>query len=439
MLPPMRDCERLLKLATTVALVSLALVASAFQVAKAELIALNGGCGWDGDMYCRMASGEVVWEPYSRRVLVPWLVGLVTRDDDPLPGFRVVNTVAIVALVVAACLLHHVLVDGRRDPWAWAGLASLVMLNPWTWHVHLTYPALTDVPAAAFVTLWAASVLRPGRWVDVGGLFALVGLALTREHWAAVAVIAALLAVPLGLRRARWAAVTTAVGVLCLTFVLSRPSSRDAGAFRAVFEAWFQESTSSPQHAARFGFMVATGLGLVAIVPFLRPRALMHRPTAWVCMLALGNFAVSVFAGGDTDRILMPSAVLLLCAGTAVVTRERRLLLPWSFLVFATVATWHPFATPGPDPGGWITFFGLRAADLGQVMVRIAGDVSAVSGLVIAALVAAWIPLGREPRTAATGSPGSADDVTGPIDSVHGRPGPDHADVRREPTRPSAR
>ena len=404
----MRDSARHLRTATVVALALLALAASVFQVVKAEVIMLNDGCGWDGDMYCQMAAGEVVWEPYSRRVLVPWLASVVAPGDDPLIGFRVVNTLAVVGLAVAACLLHHVLVGRGRDAWAWAAIASLVLLNPWTLHVLLTYPALTDVPAAAFVVAWAATVLRPGRWWDVGGIVALVGLALTREHWAAVAIVAAVLAVPLRLRRARWAALTAVVGAVCMAFVLSRPTSREAGPFSAVFETWLQESTSSPQHAVRLAFMVATGLGLLAVVPFLRPRVLLHRPTTWVCLLALGNVAVSLFAGGDTDRILMPSGVLLLCAGTAVVAREPRLLLTWSLLALATVVTWHPFATPGPEPGSWLTYFGLRVTDLDQVMARISTDVSAVSGLVLAALVAAWVPsrTRRDPHgSAPSGAP----------------------------------
>lgn len=374
------------------ALVVVAVAASLFQAVRFEVVLVNGGCGWDGDMYCRMAAGEVVWEPYSRRVLVPRLAGLLAPVDDVLTGFKVVGAVALLALVVAACALHRVLADGRRDPWAWAAVASLVVLNPWTWHVQLTYPALTDVPAAAFAVLWAATVLRTGRWTDLGGLFVLAGLALTREHWAVVALIAAGLAVLLRLRSARWALLTTLMGVACLWYVLSRPTSREAGPFRAVYEAWFAESTSSPEHAARLAFMVATGLGLVAIVPFLRPRVLAHRPTAWVCLLALVNVAVSLFAGGDTDRILMPSGVLLVCAGAAVIPREPRLRVSWSLLALATVATWHPFSTTGPQPEDWLSFFGLRAIDLDQVMSRVTGDASAVLCPVLAALVAAWLP-----------------------------------------------
>jgi hypothetical protein len=101
-----------------------------------------------------------------------------------------------------------------------------------------------------------------------------------------VAIIAAGLAVLLRLRSARWALVTALVGVACLWYVLSRPTSREAGPFRAVCEAWFAEPTSSPEHTARLAFMVITGLGLVAIMPFLRPRVLAHRATAWVCLLA---------------------------------------------------------------------------------------------------------------------------------------------------------
>lgn len=385
---PVRRGHRL-ETPVAITLVVLAVAATVWQLFVSELIEVAAGCGWDGAIYCDMVRGSVVMEPYSRRILLPGIVQAIS-SDDPVTGFRVVNGLACAALVGAAVWLNQRLAGGSSRPWAWVSVASLVVLNPWTVHLYITYPVLTDFASAALVTAWAATALRPGRWHTVGGFAILVALAMTREQWSLVAVAAAWAAVLLGLRRAGWALAVSAVGAASLAFTFTRPTSRPAGPLRAVYEVWFSEAISSPEHFARLLYMVAGGLGVASLVLVLRPRmVLRNRPIAWVCLLAMTNAAISLFAGGDTDRILMPSGILLLCAATACASRDASLRPAWCLLALATVVIWHPFVTVGPDPTSWLSFYGLRVAPLGNVMDRVSNDLTAIAPLVLAAVLSA--------------------------------------------------
>ena len=383
-----------IELPVAITLVVVAVAATLWQIFVSDLIEVADGCGWDGAVYCDMARNSVVMEPYSRRVLLPGVVSAFS-GDDPVTGFRVVNALACAALVAAAVWLYVRLSEGSAESWACASVAALVILNPWTVHLYLTYPVLTDFASAALITAWAATVLRGGRWDTLAGFALLVALTLTREQWSLVAIGAAWLAVLLGLRRGRWALGVTLVGSAGLAFTFTRTTSQPAGPLRAVYEFWLSESLTSSEHLARLSFMVAGGLGIVSLLLVMRPQLVLRsRPVLWVCLVALANTIISVFAGGDTDRILMPSGILLLCAATACATRDVFLRPAWCLLALATVVTWHPFVTAGPDAASWLSFYGLRVTPLATVMDRVTSDAAVAGPLILAAVLSARLGSG---------------------------------------------
>ncbi len=52
-----------------------------FQFKKSRFIEINGWCGNDGSVYCSMARGNVEFEPFSRRTLLPVRVRLTKQED----------------------------------------------------------------------------------------------------------------------------------------------------------------------------------------------------------------------------------------------------------------------------------------------------------------------------------------------------------------------
>jgi hypothetical protein len=372
-----------------IAFAAFTVLVTAWQLVHARTIEVGQGCGWDGVSYCAMTRGEAVMEPYSRRVLLPWLARLFSANE-PVASFRILNAIGLVGLLAAVLLLLRVVTPSKVPPALMVLTGSLVLLDPWTVRLYLTYPVLTDIASAALVIAWCAATLRRTQLTDILGFGLLVCLGLTREQWPVVAVAAAWLAVLLGLRTWRWATASTAVSLAVLIFVFTRPTSLASAPLTSVLLLWVRESLASPENFIRLIFMVVTGVGLVSFLPFLRFHVVRQdRRLLWLCAVALGNLAGSLFAGGDTDRILMPTGLILLVVSAALVIREPGIALSWVLLAMATVMTWHPWTVVGPDGASWLRFYGLRIEPIDLVMKRILSDASTVAiPIVIAVLYA---------------------------------------------------
>ncbi|HLM06470.1 MAG TPA: hypothetical protein VK402_14925 [Blastococcus sp.] len=369
------------------------------QVVRAQLIEVAGGCGWDGGQYCLMAEGQPeVIAPFNRRVLVPWLVHLLAPDRS-VDGFRIVNAVALLGAAVALVWLGRRL--GLTHPLHLTALVALFLLNPWTVRLYLSYPVLTDPTSLALLLVWCALVLTARPWAPALGVVVLVVLVLTREQWALVGVPAAWLAVLLGLRRAWWGLATTAVAAAAAFYAVTRPRTRAARGLGALLDYFWQDVSTSPTHAARFVFMVVSGLGLVALVVLARLHTVAaDRRLLWITSVAAGTFGITVLGGSDVDRILVPVGVLLTVVATVLVSRDDRLAVPWVFLVVATVLLWHPFHTVPGDPAGWLEFYGLRLQPIDAVAERLRSDAALVLLPVLCA-VAYGIRTLREPPSPA--------------------------------------
>jgi hypothetical protein len=52
-----------------------------------NILEVGEKCGFDGRIYCLMARGEVVFEPYNRRSALPYLVSLLDLTFCKHPGY----------------------------------------------------------------------------------------------------------------------------------------------------------------------------------------------------------------------------------------------------------------------------------------------------------------------------------------------------------------
>jgi hypothetical protein len=376
-----------------------AAVSALLQLIRTVAITLNGGCGWDGVQYCAMAAGEgPVRAPFSRRVLMPWIVQALPVDD-PVTGFRIVNVVAL--LGAAAALVWLGRRAGIEDRWYLAALVALFALNPWTLRLLLSAPVHTDNVSLALLLAWCALTLIPHRGAAVAAVVVLGALVLTREQWGLVALPAVWLAVLLGHRRTGWALASTAVAVGTLAFTFTRPSSSEALSVTGLLETWWTEVSRSPTHAARFTFMAVFGLGLVALLPLLRVHVVRtDRRLLWLTAVAVLTVGVTVFAGQDVDRLVFPAGVVLGVVATALAARDPRLTAPWIFLVLATVLLWHPFHTLDGSPEAVLEFYALRVQPIDASAGRLRSDAAAVALPLLAAVACAFTA--RRPREART-------------------------------------
>ncbi len=359
--------------AAIIGVVLLAAAGVVYQLATAERFTWAAGCGDDGAQYCRMAAGQLAIEPYSRRILLPGIVshlGLSGAD-----GFALVN-----AFVLFACFVSFVylcVMDLRRGRTPIVGLvtalAALVFLsNRNTIHLYLAGPVLTDFLGLLFLFVGCVALIkmsRDDRWCLLVAGAAFAG-ALTRENLALILVAAAVFAAIT--RTVRWPTILPILGAgLAGTLIaFSQPTlAVEHQSILDVIVGWIKADFAHPGGFFRFGVMALLGMGPLAFVCLAWPRPIWRDEACRVLAATAIIFTgVSIFAGGDTDRILMPAG--LLCAAcvlrlyaTGVVRLEPLLLL------VAAGWIWQlPFVVVAGDPTSVYSFWVLRVTPISNVL-----------------------------------------------------------------------
>src|SRR5439155_16120750 len=100
----------------------------------------------------------------------------------------------------------------------------------------------------------------------------------------------------------------------------------------------------------------------------LRDRTWNGRLALWIVGVAAISTAVSIFGGGDTDRILTPAGLLLALAVAVSGSRSGRALLGLAVVVAAYAVQQEPVRAVSGDPTAWLTFYGLRSTSLSSVI-----------------------------------------------------------------------
>lgn len=358
------------------AIVSLLLMAAAgvvWQLATAERFTWAAGCGNDGAQYCQMAAGQLATEPYSRRILLPGIVsqlGLSGAD-----GFALVNAFVLFACLAAFVYLCVMELGRGQTPLVGlvTALAALVFLsNRNTIHLYLAGPVLTDFMALFFLFVGCVALIkmsRDGRWVAVAAGAAFAG-ALTRENLAIILVAAAVFATIT--RTVRWPTILPILGAgLAGTLIaFSQPTlTVEHKPILDVIVLWIAADFVHPGGFVRFGVMVPLGMGPLAFAcpAWARPiwRDEVCRVLAATAIIFTG---VSIFAGGDTDRILMPAGLLFAACVLRLYATGVVRLGPLLLLVAAAWIWQLPFVVVAGDPTSVYSFWALRVTPISDVL-----------------------------------------------------------------------
>lgn len=399
--------------APLVVLTTLVTAAAALgQVVAARPIAVGGGCGYDGVVYCAMEQGARGVAPFGRRVLAPWLAHFL--GPDAVADFRVLNLVACVALTaVAALLVVEAATPGRRRAAVLPALAvvSVCLAARDLLHFVVDYPAVTDPVALLCLLLGGLALVRvssaPSGWTALLLVAAAVA-PLARETFGLPLAAGAVVALALG--RVRWwtaaLAVAAAAAGTVTAFAAAAPAPDGSASVLRVMAGWVSSDLGSASGLLRFSVMLAIAVVLPAL-PLLsrRARGLLGDRERVLVAVAATLLVVSVFGGGDTDRILTPVGVVLAVVLARVVVGRPELLAPLGLLVLAQVVAQAPLTVVGSSARSWGSYFDLRLTPVHEVLVNGVLPV-ALAAVPLLAAVLLWR---AEPRAAA---PGSAAGVT---------------------------
>ena len=333
----------------------------AWQSAFSSFLWADDGCGWDGVLYCNMASGALATTPYSRRPLVPWIVRFVVRPGTLLERFLVVDIVAlVVAAAVMGALVSHLTRDvehlWRRRSGIAVGMCILAV-TPWTLRFSLSYPSNTDAGALALGLCFVLLVMRDRIWLAV-----LVGFAacLAREEWGVIVIVVAV--VDLGCTRRRLLARASIVvaGVVGLLIDFSLPNLGGEPPMTAVIAQWLTTHFLSASGLERTLWMVITGLGLVPLLALVHSHRVAHfRDAALIGAASVTLLGVAFAGGDDSERVMLPAAMLLTALALSMVVRARSTRLDLALLVLTggSIAVWRPWAVAPLPPTAWLTWF----------------------------------------------------------------------------------
>lgn len=333
------------------------------QAATSRWIDTGGNCGFDGVAYCRMAAGELAFPPYSRRPLTPLLVHSL-HFGSVLDRFLIVNLLAAAVATVLVFFLTRRLAVGsgmQRANAAAVIAASLVALNPFVWHMAMTYPALTDNLALALGLGWLVVLTGSRPWLSV----ALAPLTvLCREAWAPPILLALVVCwLVLPALRELWAtnaALVIAAGLAALN--MPELPGGQTRSFVTVANEQLRDHFTTQQGLSRFLWMSAAGLGFVVLLVVVRRQETRTRSlTAVAVALAGGHIAMAVVGGTDTDRLLVPAFAILTAVALGAVARVRAADPALAVAILASLAVWHPWRIVNPSPAFWLRSFGVHA------------------------------------------------------------------------------
>jgi hypothetical protein len=387
-----------------VALVSLGLTAAsaAYVVAFGQHVSWNHGCGDDGLEYCSMVLGIPVIDPYSRRLLAPWLVRLLTTDLDQLPAaFFLMNLVGLVVVALGAGLLTHrlaVLLRARQARARWAGLlaASLLILSPMGFAFVSYYPVLVDDVAAALAIAWLLCFFsRRWFWLSLPLAAAAV---LTREPW--LSVIAAIAVSRLPLQRDRltfWRTGATLLAVAMATGLGLAVSGMNGRPNLEIGQPFARYGVASnllhyvvfPQHYLWMGFFVC-GLLPLLLLHWRAYRRLIqaNREAALLVYPILAGLLVQALqelvAGYDVHRFLFGVLPMVVALVLGLAARKPRLDGELILLLIASLILWRPFQVVAGTHDAYLRYYSPVYVSNAMQLVRFADDLLRVSPLLLA-------------------------------------------------------
>lgn len=296
-------------------------------------VAEEVGCGWDGGQYCRMFFGLEAIEPYRRR-FAPVLIARII-SQDPIKSFLILD---IAAMVIIALISTYLILYYIQSPRLGLGVAVLfaavIASSRNTFHHFINAPVLTDFLGLAAVFIYLLGVSwthRPSYvkgWVGVFilGLGALLG-GFSRENLS-IAFLFGLLPIVIN-RQTRWFGAVGAIFVITPIAFIAMTSSA-SGSLSIIID-WAKLYFQSPISFSKFIGMLLLSVWFWPVTAIrtesFRSSRLIYSVLIWFGITA---FSVSVFGGGNLDRILMPAGLVFALASALNVSSVKNWFrFPW--------------------------------------------------------------------------------------------------------------
>jgi hypothetical protein len=327
-------------------------------------------CGWDGSQYCQMFFGQEALEPFRRRIVPPAVAKLF--GDEPLTSFYLMNALSIILVAIIGAYLITQHLGNANFSTVVVTCFVLVLVSSRNTFRILAAPVLTDGLALFWVFLFflgvflglTANTNRVGFAVILVSLSSVLGT-FSRESLGPAFFITSVAL--LLLSSIKLIALVAGIGSGFSTFIILIQSS--AGSSLDVIARWIQAFTESPTSFFTFSLMVALALGVWPITSLISLHQLRNSAmTLAAIVFSFALLAVSVFGGGNLDRILMPVGISLALV-TAATIRNRTQLLGFGLVSTGYILAQFPTHFIGPGDQAFLAFIDFwHSATLRQAL-----------------------------------------------------------------------
>lgn len=343
-------------------------------------------CGWDGVRYCaQFFGGTRVDSPFSRRQIAALAARLL--DSDPIKGFLKLNlfslsfAVLLGLLIVQPDLLRFLRrkqkqinqTDGHLTLISTLAVISVFLTARNTFHIMFSAPVLTD-PLGLMLTLASIFCVLNAKRVPIFILGCVLSFLspLVREQSGVTIFVCTGTLLFFGCLKFRQFVLFNGFVIGGTLLAINIPSSG-----KPVLSLWqtlnwhFNNNFESFESVMRFGVMLMLSLGCF---PFFLARKsvrqALSRTDTSILVSAICLFLVSVFGGGDTDRILMPVGILFVLVAARMVIRSEEFLSSFVFCVIQFVVSQSSTTITSSDHLSFLRYFGLRYLEFSGVITN---------------------------------------------------------------------
>lgn len=351
---------------------SILIIFSFFSVVYSYLntrpLSVGDYCGYDGRIYCLMANGDTVFEPYSRRTLLPYVISLLSNKPDYLT-FYFINTL----FVIFSLFLMYIF-QQKNDNLIKLVVITTFLINPFTLRMLFSSPVLVDFLALTLVLLVIFLYTLQNRFLTkILVLILLSMLVFVRENISITFAFSVFLVDLFYFLKARntkkfplWE-LNQFFLISAVTFFafqqpnISAPSYVPKTGILDVITYWTTDIFLTFDYFLRFIYLVILGLGVFGIFGLLKIYSFRSINQTDQTILVFGTLLTltSLILGGDTSRILMIPGIVF----TLILFRQKVKIKNLSLLFMINLILWNPLNYSNGEESSYLELYGQRYLD----------------------------------------------------------------------------
>ena len=333
-----------------------------------NILEVGEKCGFDGRIYCLMARGEVVFEPYNRRSALPYLVSLLDFQETYY-AFYLLNAIFLIVSILFVILISKELTSKHSYL-----ILAIFLMNPHTFRMLFSAPVLVDFLALVLILILVHLNLSSFTYrFELYSFIILTLLIFVRENLSITYIVALFIINLFDYCRknvSRKVLVFTILKVIyffVMTYLaflqpkIDAPNYVPETGIIQVIKYWSAEIVASNDNFIRFVFLVIFGLGIFGFMGIMQYKTLFENNTRLRTLYLFSILVTfsSLFLGGDTSRILSIPSVIFTLLFFARVGKGKNLIWLFSLNVFL----WVPWVNSNGTEVSFLNLYGQRYLD----------------------------------------------------------------------------